>query len=330
MEEGVVMSTSVLERETLTGRANRVLLVGVARSGTSWLIRAMGATPGTLHYYEPDNVESDPTGRRPIGQRGFGPYPVINAGESGGVFGPLWDAAFAGRLPKFESDKGFMVSVSRALLKFPRSIREPLINTGSKVLTALPGKPERVAIKTIYGAFSLDWLAERYDPTVIVIQRNPLNVVSSWRELKIPGFDLVSRPAILERFRDRFEGEPLGPEASELTKIAWQVGLLTTAIGDALDRRPHWQLINHEDLCADPVGGIRGVCESVGMPWSSDVERYLEESNRPGEGLKTHRVTKEQPNRWKQRLTEDEVTEISSVLARFPRRGWIREPSPES
>ena len=288
----------------------------------------MAATPGTRHYYEPDNVDADPTGLRPAGRSGFGPYPLITPGDNGGSFRPLWDAAFAGRLPRVQQvDSGLKLKAVRSVLKLPRAVREPLIDLGARVLVALPGRQDRTAIKTIYGAFCLEWLADRYDPRVVVLQRHPLNVVSSWRELQIPDFDLTTRPSLLEHYRDRFTGDPLDASASDLTKKAWQVGLLTTAIGDALERHPGWLLVNHEDLCADPVNRIREVCERVGMPWSPDVERFLEESNRPGQGLLPVRVTKEQPNRWRGRMSDDEVEEVTSVLARFPRRGWIREPS---
>lgn len=306
------------------GRADRVLLTGVARSGTSWLIRAMAATPGTRHYYEPDNVDADPTGARPSSHSGFGPYPTISPGDRGGPYRPLWNTVFAGRLPP---RRGVKLTAARAALKLPRPIREPLIRTSSRVLTALPGGPERTAVKTIYAAFCLDWLVEEYNPRVVVLQRHPLNVVSSWRELQIPGFDLTSRPSLLARYRDRFDGDPLPADASELARIAWQVGLLSTAIGDSLDRHPGWLLVNHEELCADPISRIRGVCDGIGMPWSSDVERFLNESNRPGEGLKPIRVTSEQPNRWRGRLSDAEVEEIVGVLDRFPRHGWVREPT---
>jgi hypothetical protein len=67
------------------------------------------------------------------------------------------------------------------------------------------------------------------------------------------------------------------------------------------------------------------VCEQVAIPWSPQVVEFLDESNRPGEGLKPQRVTKEQPNRWRERLSDDEVEEITSVLERFPRHGWVHE-----
>ena len=172
----------------LEGRADRILLIGVARSGTSWLSRAMAATPGTVHYYEPDNVDADPTGQRPVGKSGFGPYPIIEPGQDGGQFRALWDAAFAGRLPKVQGiNEGYKLKAMRLVLKMPSAIREPLISAGAKVLTAMPGGPERTAIKSIYSAFYLEWLVQRYDPRTVVIQRHPLNVVSSWRGAADPG-----------------------------------------------------------------------------------------------------------------------------------------------
>jgi Sulfotransferase family len=322
------MSAVLTDEGVLKGRADRILLIGIARSGTSWLSRAMAVTPGTLHYYEPDNVDADPTGQRPAARHGFGPYPIIGPGDDGGQFRALWDAAFAGRLPHMKP-AGAQLKAMRMLLKLPSSVREPLISAGARVLTAMPGGPERTAIKSIYSTFYLEWLVKRYDPRVVAIQRNPLNVVSSWRELQIPGFDLTTRPALLELFRDRYEGPPPARDSSELSKIAWQVGLLTTAVGDALERHPEWLLVTHEYLCEDPSERMRYVLERAGMPWSPDVERFLEESNRPGQGLVPQRVTKDQPTRWRGRLSDEEVAEITSVLARFPRRGWIREPGEE-
>jgi hypothetical protein len=308
----------------IPGRADRVLLAGIARSGTSWLIRAMEQTPGTVSYYEPDNVDADPTGERPVGASGFGPYPEINVGSAGWPYQPLWATAFAGRLPK---RTGYRLKAARAVLSLPRIVREPIIRTGSSVLTSLPGGPEHIAVKSIYAAFSIDWLVEQFDPKVVILQRSPLNVVSSWRQLKIPGFDLTTRPSLLHRYADRIEGGALPADASELTKTAWQVGLITTALGDALDSHPGWLLVDHEDLCLDPVGRIRTVCERVGLAWSPAVEKYLADSNRPGEGLKPVRVTAEQSDRWRGRLNDDEVEEVTGVLDRFPRRGWIRQPS---
>ena len=80
-------------------RRDRVVLIGVARSGTSWLSRAASRARGVRYYYEPDNVDAHPTGAPPPGRRGFGPYPIIDPDDAGTAFTPLWDLVFAGRWP---------------------------------------------------------------------------------------------------------------------------------------------------------------------------------------------------------------------------------------
>ena len=41
---------------------------------------------------------------------------------------------------------------------------------------------------------------------------------------------------------------------------------------------------------------------------------------------KASAVTKEQPNRWKTRLTGDQVDEIREILDGFPTAGWVQAP----
>ncbi len=313
------------------GRAapRRLLLLGTARSGTSWLGYAMGRAPGVRFYYEPDNVGADPTGAKSNGGSGFGPYPIIDPDQGGGPFTSLWDMVFAGRFPfTAGGGDGRRRSVARAALHVPRVIRDPLVRGVASVSARRPTNVDFAIAKTIYATFSLDWLMARYQPDVVAIQRHPFNVVSSWRQLQIPLFDLTSRPAIRERYLEPLGIAPLPAAASELTRIAWVVGLLTHVLGDAVERHPQWHLVTHEDLCVDPVTSFRAIFSRVGLTWTAEVERFLAENNQPGEGLKPVRVTAEQPDRWRKRLSDAEVREIDTVLEQFPRRGWIRDPSP--
>jgi hypothetical protein len=306
---------------------HRILLVGTARSGTSWLGYAMGRAPGARFYYEPDNVDADPTEANSAGRRGFGPYPLIEPGEDDNTFTPLWDMVFSGRFPFSAGGKQRLRPAARAVLQMPRAIRDPIVRRAATLSTRLPSRPGWTIVKSIYATFSLDWLTQRYQPQVVAIQRHPFNVVSSWRQLKIPLFDLAGRPAMRERFLHPLGIQPPAADASELTQIAWHVGLLTHVLGDAVDRHPDWHLATHEDLCADPSRRIHDIFDRVGLTWTSGVERFLTENDQPGEGLKPVRVTAEQPDRWRQRLSPAEVAEIQDELAKFPRRGWVRQPA---
>lgn len=302
-----------------------ILLIGVARSGTSWLGRALGRAPGVRFYYEPDNVDADPTGSRRAGGLGFGPYPIIDPGEQNAPFESLWDLVFSGRLPPVED--GPLLLPARALLRIPPMVRDPLVRRAAALSARVPVRTRRIIVKSIYAIFCLDWLVGRYQPQVLVIQRHPRNVVSSWRQLDIPLFDLASRPAIKERYLEPLGIAPPEAQSSALAKIAWNVGILTHVLGEAVERHPEWHLVTHEDLCREPATRIGKIFEMLGLAWTPDVEHFLSSTNRPGEGLKPIRVTTEQPDRWRGRLSSDEVDEIEGVLAQFPRAGWVRGPT---
>jgi hypothetical protein len=309
----------------LPGRPDRLLLLGVARSGTRWLATALGNAEATRVVKEPDNVDANPTGSG-VSRFGFGPYPMIERDSGAPQFRALWDLSFSDRVP---NKPGLRRSAARVALRLPRGIRDPLLRRTAQAMSALPGRSPHVIVKSIYAHFYAEWLVHHYEPRVVVIQRNPLNTISSWIELGVQGFDLFDRPAIRERYL-----EPLGisvPDASaSVTQrtAAW-VGLLATVLGEHVDRHPEWLLVTHEELCVDPLVRIRAVCDQVGLTWSEGIERFLTESNRPGEGFSNIRVTREQPDRWRKRLSDQQLDEIGTVLAQFPSRGWIRAPQHE-
>jgi hypothetical protein len=205
-------------------------------------------------------------------------------------------------------------------------MRDPLVRRAAALSARRPGRAESVVVKTIYASFSLEWLVARYRPRVIAMQRNPLNVVSSWRELQIPLFDLATRPIIRSRYIDPLGIEPPSAQASEVARIAWHVGLLTHVIAQALEGHPDWCFVTHEDLCQDPATTIRSICEQVGLTWTDEVDRFLSENNRRGEGLTPVRIAAEEPTRWRERLSAQDVGEIEEVLHAFPTRGWVRPP----
>ena len=307
-------------------RSDRLVLVGVARSGTSWLGHALGRARGVRFYYEPDNVDADPSKNTTAGQRGFGPYPVIDSDQDARQFAPLWDLVFSGRLPFALRERRRLRPAARIALRLPRSVRDPLVRGAAALSARRPGRAQSVVVKTIYATFSLEWLVARYRPQVIAMQRNPLNVVSSWRELHIPLFDLATRPILRARYIDPLGIEPPDPGAPEVARIAWHVGLLTHVISQALDRHPEWIFVTHEDLCEDPSATIRRVADQVGLEWTDDIDRFLNDNNRHGEGLAPVRIATEEPTKWRQRLTDVEVAQIEAVLEKFPTRGWVRPP----
>ena len=306
----------------IPGRADRLLLLGVARSGTRWLATTLGHTERSRLVKEPDKVDADRAGSG-HSRLGFGAYPVLDRGDPAPHYRALWDLAFSARVP---NRAGWKRSAARVALHLPRRVRDPLLRRTAQAISSLPGRPAHVVVKSIYAQFAAEWLVDVYQPRVIVIQRDPLNVISSWAELGVHGFDLLERPSIRERHLERLGIAPLRPGASQLQSISTCVGLLCTMLGEHLDRHPEWLLVTHEELCIDPERAIRAVADWAGLTWTEETARFLNESNRAGTGFSHERVTRDQPDRWRARLNDAQVAEIEAVLAQFPSHGWVRPP----
>ena len=159
------------------------------------------------------------------------------------------------------------------------------------------------------------------------MQRNPLNVVSSWRELHIPLFDLATRPIIRTRYIEPLGIEPPGAGAPEVAQIAWHVGLLTHVIAQALDRHPEWIFVTHEDLCEDPVDH-----DPSGVPirwdWNGPTTSIASSTTTTA----TARVSLRCGSQPKSRPNGVSASpmlrsqQIEAVLERFPTTGWVRPP----
>jgi hypothetical protein len=185
--------------------------------------------------------------------------------------------------------------------------------------------------------FSLEWIWQRFRPRIVIIQRNPLNVVSSWVTLNVHGFDIHRRPAILERFAKPIGVDPPGPGVSPLSLTAWWVGLLNATLARAAVSHPEWIVISHETLCDETEVAFRQLYAKLGLTWTPSSDRFIAEygyhrptfrpSYAPTDGLSPREITRAQTQRWRERLSEDQVREIESVLDRFPTSGWVRPPA---
>lgn len=187
--------------------------------------------------------------------------------------------------------------------------------------------------------FSVEWIYERFRPNVVVLQRDPLNIASSWLRLNVDAFDVHQRPAIVERHLRPLGVEPPRRDASNVTLVGWWIGALATQLGSLVERHPDWILATHEDLCEAAETRFGDLYDRLGLIWTPETEAYLREGGyieplfRGGENTFTvsaggtdeaSRVRREQVDAWRTRLTPDQQSELRTILATFPNRGWVR------
>ena len=303
----------------------RLLITGVPRSGTTWLGRVLRRTAGTCYVDEPDNEVKEPFALKT--KRGWGTFPVIPVEDGAPQLERLWELAFSGRI----RDRRTRSRVASAILQRSRrdAVRaataweDPRHSLRTRLVSALASEPRsvqvgsQVLVKSVYVPLSLEWVAERWNPEVIISTRHPYNIVSSWMSLGYRGHGLASHPLVDKLYVQPLELPRLPSNASTLQRISWEVGVLSAVLGDLAGRHPHWTVVHHEDVCQDPPARFQRLCGTLRLQWTSEAQRWLETSNERGEGLEVKRLATEEADRWRKRLRPEELREVEGVLSGF-------------
>lgn len=314
----------------------RVLVAGAPRSGTTWVGRVLGETEGASYVHEPDNHLVRPEAW--WAKRDLGSYPRLGPGEEAPEYERLFSVAFAGG-PRAT----LSYSSARLVHRFaPRPGRRA--PGGAKDAGWVGGGTARLArglahrrrahdpagpvvVKSIFCARSLEWLADRFDPQVVLVVRHPFAIIGSWADLGWTAF-LDRDPAAAADCVDAFGVAPPPPDAPWINRAAWHCGFLTSSLGRAVARHPEWHVVPHEMLCAEPEAGFRRLCSQLGLRFGARAQEFLHASNRPGRAYSTNRVWAEQVDAARDRLSPADQERVLDVLGRFPLAGALGAAAP--
>jgi hypothetical protein len=314
----------------------RVLVVGVPRSGTTWVGNVLARSASATYLGEPDNHLRFAFALRAKLRAGERQYPALNLEREDGRqhdLRLLWESAFSEEPRRGVAElrgrsANRLVELAggmRVLRAFEGARRKSPVLTAAVAL-ARPERPRASApslvVKSVYAPLYAEWVQMRGEVRVVAVLRHPRNVVSSWVELgwmNPAGPDPIATafdPEIAQDLASAY-GAPV-PDGSRLARSTWLVAALTCALEDACRRNPHWVRVVHEQLCVRPPESFPVLAAAAGLPWSKIGDDLLEETNRPGRGYDPSRVSAEMPDAWRRRLTEEQVAEVDGVLRRFP------------
>jgi hypothetical protein len=287
---------------------------------------AISQAEGVTWINEPDNEW--PNSYALKAKRELGRYPaLVEEDPDPRRYRKLWERSLAGRRQgKYQESMAWKLDRGERTIRdlwlsmcehpprtLPLSIR--LLSTAARP-PRIPDPAPTVMVKSVHAPLALEWIASRLAPRIVVSLRHPLNVIASWVALGWGGCALVSNPHVLGRFGPRWSLPELDRSATPLAQAAWEVGVFTCALEDAAalpGSIPAW----HDTLSRDPRGGFRQLFAQLDVAWSDEVDRFLTESDRPGAGFTTYRVAAEEPDRWRTRLSPEQIREAWSILSRI-------------
>ncbi|HXA28072.1 MAG TPA: sulfotransferase [Candidatus Angelobacter sp.] len=313
----------------------RIVFAGTPRSGSTWAANVLGQAAGVRTVYEPDGPFSDVLGAMVAAK--LGDYPAVPAGLAPQRYRATWDLAFAGGWPWDHVEAAR--AAGRRMVKLPPAARDWAILALARATAMTRKRPEHVLVKTVNASLALEWLSATYRPRVVVLHRNPLNVVSSWMQLDmLPRRPLWDDPEVRRSLMVRLDVAPPPSDASEAARVAWTVGLLYAGMRQAVRRHPEWIVLSHDELCREPRAGFTELYGRLGLDWTEGTDAYLTASEDPsftahGGNAKAHpnavTTTVEgesrrlvQATQYRRRLSPEQVAEVTGVLRRFDLGDW--------
>lgn len=170
------------------------------------------------------------------------------------------------------------------------------------------------------------------------MRRNPLNIISSCVVLGLYAKrNIGDLPAVRRLFVAPLGLTPPNSDAASVTRVAWNVGLLTTALKHAAEQHPDWIVASHDDLCVNPIIGFETLTTRLGLTWTSAMEEYVTRSDDPnftvyGGSQRVHPNAatsttgssrrSEATTQFVRRLNPAQAAEARAVLNEFPLGDW--------
>jgi hypothetical protein len=310
------------------GRLPAVLILGAPRSGTSWLGKIFDSHPAVIYRHEPDSVVRptefpllcpiDEISQYTAAVRRYVARLVaVRQVKASGTL-PVFPKPFqplAAHMFRHMLALGLRVSESLApRAAWPR--RTPIPDFVRKDAEGLTYVIKSV---TLIGATAL--LASALPESRIIaifrhpcgqiasVKRQPSNPLLTKSELTTP----LSGPRALELglSRERYARLP------ELERHVWAWALLHDKLFREATGIPNVRLLSYEDLCRDPIEGVRALMAFAGLPWAEETRRFIERSTRGGGRERYFGVFRnpmEAAMKWKQQLDAAEIVRYMAIV----------------
>ncbi len=282
-----------------------ILVTGAHRTGTTWVGKMLAAGGEALYINEP----LSPIHRPGIFQPPTEHWYQYICTENEGPF-----------LAAFQDTLGFRYHLG-AEVRALRSLRD-VARMGRDAWRFLWGRwrRRRPLLKDPFAVFSVPWFTQRLGVQAVVLVRHPAAVVSSWLRLRwvVPPWRLWQQPLLvrdwLAPYEDlvaqaRAQNDPLITAA-----VLWR---LITEVIQQYRHDPRVLVVRYEDLARQPESAFRKVYRFLGLDYNKRAQAAIQKSTSakatetdPRHPHKVHLNSRAAVQRWKQRLTPEEIARI--------------------
>lgn len=284
-----------------------ILVTGMPRSGTTWVGRILTASGDVGYINEPLNLSASPGSVR---------VPVDH------WYAYLTEENARTALPALTAALEFKYPLGRELRRCRN--RTDFHHTLKSWRDCVRSRGGRPLVKEPHAIFSAAWFASALGSEIVVLVRDPVAVVSSWKRLgwSFDFTNLLEQPALMRDWLRPFESEmsaALSPSWGLVERVALLWRVIYSVVAD--DRFPPARVVAHEDLSRDPVARFGELYQVLGLTFTPSVAESVAASSSSRNPAET---TLERPHEtaidstanlgnWRHRLSDHEVERIRAV-----------------
>lgn len=308
-----------------------IILLGMPRSGTTWLGKLFDSHPDTYYLHEPDSY------------RPFSGIPLlVNPEERAGRRQELKD--FVGTLLGSHSTKvcgSLPVFRKRYLSSFHYTWRRSAVlaaKFGAKIfgefpvldgIRTCPDKPMTLVWKSIESVGRAGFLASALPDARLIFEiRHPCGYIASIkrgeRQGRFSAEDSISNDfGLMQLLLDtqtahkrQLSMEDL-KSSHPIERLAWQWLLFNEKALEELEMLKNAMIVRYEDLCVQPVGVTRRLFEFAGLPWDRQTEDFLQNStsDEKKDYYSVFKNPERAANKWKEELASGEIEMVRNIVA---------------
>ncbi len=285
----------------LQGKNQPILVTGCHRGGTTWVGKMIAAHPRVLYRFEPFNPDHHDC---PVDH----PWHYVTADEAL-VFRAYLRPFFELRTPCWQPGKNALKQLLGRRLRALNYLRRRWLGY-------------RPLVKDPMALMSAEWLADEYQPRVLVLSRHPASFISSLKRLgwHMRVESMLEQEALMRTYLTPFSG------ALELLRAGRPTWLDRAILGWRMvhhvirilqERRPDWMFCRHEDLSERPIEEFQRVFDHVGLALTPELRSHIlahsNERNPSEAGGVVHQLKRNSKANiwnWQQRLTAEEIQRI--------------------
>ena len=282
-----------------------IFVVGMPRSGTSWLAKALSFDPTFTYYREPDNHVHVAGAQRYFHSL----YLTRDRGDE--AFDQLIDRAVRGEVSTaFTRKEDVRVLVERM----------PWLGILRPYLHRLLPRRRSVLLKLIASNLALDRLAARYpDARQVYIVRHPCGVFASRKRLGwTPQPQRLLEDAVLVRDHLEPYQELIASAGTYWEKAGAYWGAINYVVMRQTPPNGPRTILHYEWLCADPVPHFQALYRHLGLEWNKRAEAFL--SNRERLDHRPYSLRRYPPNQiaaWQKEVTPEDQAACRQFVEPF-------------